>query len=206
MTNLRETVSFLGEAVESLAEMDDFKAQYAKSQHAKLSRGKEIDAKRSSSLAAGRLAKVFQNSGWKADPLSTDGWGITPVSLDIDGVRIPVSIGVQELPKQSSFHLQFQQPMSGLMSDKRDGRWRELSKRMMKALEYAASAKKLKEFGKVNVELLKGAWPQVWVYPSSEEDFQHLLPVFPMFVSRAANAVARTFANSSELFIDGEGD
>ena len=207
MPSLGDKVGFLSDAVSSLAEMDDFKAQYAKSLHAKMSRLPEMTPKRSSDIAAAQLARVIEGSGWKAIVFNADAWGISAVTLDIGGTNIPVSIGVQTYPGQKSFHIQVQQPMSGNMSTPSvDGnkKWGKLKVQIAKCLEDVAASKKLAKYGSVSLDVLGGKHPQLWVYTQSEEKFRELLPVFPKAVGRFAQRLAQKFARNSHLFIGDE--
>jgi hypothetical protein len=112
-----------------------------------------------SNEAVKALARQFDQAGFKTDVLSSDGWGISSATVTIGGVRIPVMIGVQNLPKGVQMHVEFQSPMS------RADAWDDLGPELFTATK-AASGIFDGKGTRVDVGV-KGRheWPYVWIYP-----------------------------------------
>jgi len=141
-----------------------------------------------SNEAAKALARQFAQAGFKTDVLSSDGWGISSVTVTIEGMRIPVIIGVQDLPKGVQMHVEFQSPLSSAAG------WVELGPALFKATK-AASGIFDGKGTKVDVSV-KGRheWPYVWIYLG--DSVVDEVRLFPSRVEAFAKAVVAKLRKS----------
>jgi len=133
-----------------------FMKDYERTSHAKMSKVPESDYKKTSKYAANSFARLMNDAGMTVEVLPTDGWGVTPMSVDLDGVRFPVIVAYQEFPKGDTFLIQFQSPMSGGDKEK----WSAMAKSIYAGLKKSSNA--MSKFGTVTVT--KGGarkWPEL---------------------------------------------
>lgn len=136
-----------------------------------------------STEAAAAFVEQFKRAGFKIlDHQFADGWGISSATIQMMGVRVPILIGVQNLPKGVQMHVEFQSPMT------RGPQWEALGPELFKATKAASNVFRAGG-AEVNVgKKGKDDWPYVWIYPG--DDVADDVKQFPGRVRKFATDVA----------------
>lgn len=163
-------------------------------QHAQLSKLKEPDVKRSSGGAARYMKNALESIADKVEILSTDGWGLTPVTATMYGIRIPVHVGVQDAVNGGvDMYVQFQSPLSRGRQN-----WLEIWPSIYDGMK--AKSGLFKKLGKINLSK-ENKWPSLWVHVDADGK-DSALKAFPNLVHKLGLSVVQQLLRNEKDFVE----